>query len=191
MTTQDYVAMMRQAKARLAGHWTDAVVATLIYVAILGAASFTYVGSLIIVGPMTLGYVIYLMSLADTSGSDYNLLFVGFHRFAETLVAGLLVTLAASIGFALLIVPGIIVSLGFSMTFFIMADDKDISGIDAMKQSWEMMQGHKWELFCLMIRFIGWYLLCLLTFGIGSLWLQPYVTVTQLNFYRQLRHGTF
>lgn len=191
MTVNDYVAMMRHAKSRLEGKWVNAAVATLIYVAINAVASCTYIGSLILIGPLSFGYVLYLMCLGDTGRSDFNILFSGFNRFAETLVAGLLMTLAVGLGCMLLIVPGIILSCGFAMTYFIMSDDRNISGIDALQQSWNMMKGHKMEFFCLQLRFIGWMLLCVITCGILVFWVRPYMTLTYLNFYRQLRHGAF
>ena len=187
----DNVSLMRKAKAQLSGNWINAVIATLIYMAIICAASFTYVAQLVLAGPLTFGYFLFMACLADTRVNNLNLLFKGFDRFGETLVAGLLLLLGTSVGFALLIVPGVIVALGFSMTFFIMTDDANISGIDALKLSWQIMDGHKWELFCLLFRFIGWATLCILTFGLGTLWLQPYMTLTMLNFYRSLRYGTY
>lgn len=128
--------------------------------------------------------------LADTRVNNFSLLFKGFDRFVETLVAGLIISVLAAVGFALLIVPGIIISCGLSMTFFIMADDPNISGIDALQMSWNMMNGQKMNFFCLGLRFLGWALLCVLTCGIGFLWLQPYMTLAFLNFYRNLRYGT-
>lgn len=187
----DNVAFMRKAKLQLAGFWMDAAIATLIYLVIMGAVSCTAVGELILYGPLTFGYVLYIGCLVDTKNSKLDLLFSGFNRFVETLIAGLLFSVATAIGFALLIVPGIIVALGFSMTFFIMADDQNISGIDAMKQSWAMMTGHKWDYFCLQLRFIGWAILASITCGIGWIWLYPYMLTASLNFYRQLRYGTF
>ena len=140
---------------------------------------------------MTFGVYLNLACIADTNVNNYNLLFKGFERFADTLIAGLLVSLATGLGFILLIVPGIIVSCGLAMTFFIMVDDPNISGIDAMSESWNMMRGHKWELFCLWIRFIGWILLSIITCGIGFIFLQPYITLATMNFYRKLKYGTF
>ncbi|MDE5878127.1 MAG: DUF975 family protein [Muribaculaceae bacterium] len=186
-----HTAMMEKARNALSGNWLNAVVATLIYMVIVGAASTTYVLELIIAGPMLFGLVLYFMCLADTHVNNLELLFKGFNRFVETLVAGLIYTLAVSIGTALLIVPGVIAACGLGMTFFIMADDPNISGIDALKLSWNMMNGHKWEFFCLNFRFILWILLASLTCGIGFLWLIPYMLITQLYFYRQLRYGTF
>ena len=95
------------------------------------------------------------------------------------------------LGLLLLVVPGIIVACGFSMTFFIMTDDANISGVDALKMSWQMMEGHKMQLFMLWLNFIGWFLLSIITCGIGFLWLTPYMTAATLNFYRSLRYGTF
>ncbi len=191
MSSIDNVAFMRKAKAQLAGQWGNVAIATLIYLAISAAASSIYVGELILAGPLSFGYILFLGCIVDTRRNNLELLFSGFNRFVETLVAGLLITLAASIGFALLIVPGIIVSTGFALTFFIMADDANISGIDAMKMSWQMMDGHKMDLFCLWLRFFGWILLAVLTCGIGAIWLQPYMTVATMNFYRQLRYGSY
>lgn len=191
MNSTEKVAMMRKAKSQLQGFWLESALATLIYVLIIGVASSTYVTELLLAGPLMFGYVLFIAGVADTRRADLNLLFKGFNRFVETLVAGLLYTLAVSIGFALLIVPGIILSTGFAFTFFIMAEDANISGVDALKKSWQMTRGLKWDIFCLWLRFFGWALLCLLTLGIGYLWLNPYITATTLNYYRQVKYGTY
>ena len=41
------------------------------------------------------------------------------------------------------------------------------------------------------LSFIGWALLCILSFGIGILWLSPYMLTSQTIFYEELRneHG--
>ena len=183
--------MMRRAKEQLANKWGNVAVGSLIYIVIMAIASSTYLVELIIYGPLTFGYYLYLACNIDRGENNFNLLFKGFERFADTFVAGLLMSLAIGIGFVLLIVPGIIACCGFALTFFIMVDDPNISGIDALKQSWLMMRGQKWNLFCLWFRFIGWILLTILTCGIGSILLQPYMIAATQNFYRKLRYGTF
>jgi uncharacterized membrane protein len=37
------------------------------------------------------------------------------------------------------------------------------------------------------LRFVGWFLLCILTFGIGFLWLSPYIQVSYAKFYEDLK----
>ena len=49
-----------------------------------------------------------------------------------------------------------------------------------------MMKGRKWSLFCLELSFIGWALLCVLTLGIGNLWLAPYIYTSQASFYQNI-----
>ena len=181
--------LMRQAKQMLAGNWGNVALATLIYMIIIGVVSCSYVGQLILIGPISVGYVLFIMAVCDRRIVDFGNLFKGFDNFVQTLVAGLIYSIAGSIGMFFLVVPGIIISMGFGMTFFIMAEQPGISGVDALKTSWNMMKGHKWDYFCLNLRFIGWGLLAILTFGIGMLWLTPYVTTAGMNFYRDLRYN--
>jgi len=87
----------------------------------------------------------------------------------------------------LLFIPGIIASYRYRMALYIALDNPSISGLDAIRQSKEMMKGHKWELFVLDLSFIGWYFLCGLTFGILSFYVIPYMGVTVANFYNSLK----
>ncbi len=50
-----------------------------------------------------------------------------------------------------------------------------------------MMNGYKWKLFGLYLRFFGWALLCILTLCIGFLWLAPWVHVTTAHFYDDIK----
>ena len=183
--------LMRRAKAQLEGKWVNVALGSLIYLAIMAIGGSTSLIELIVYGPLTFGYILYIACNVDTGVNNLNLLFKGFERFADTLIAGLLFSLAVGIGLVLLIVPGIIVACGLSMTFFIMVDEPEISGIDALQKSWNMMQGHKWDYFCLQFRFIGWILLAILTCGIGFILLEPYMIAASQNFYRKLRYGTY
>ena len=73
------------------------------------------------------------------------------------------------------------------MTSFILKDNEQISAMDALKQSWEMMDGHKAQLFWLSLSFIGWMILSIFTFGIGFLFLVPYIYTTFAHFYEDLK----
>lgn len=186
----EQILMMRRAKAQLANQWGEAAIASLIFLAITWFAS-SFVVGIILIGPIYFGYYLYMSCLIDRHQSNLNLLLKGFDRFVETLIAGLLYYCAIFIGGCLLIVPGIILGCGFAMTFYIMVDDPYISGLNALEKSWNMMKGHKWDFFVLQLRFIGWILLCVLTCGIGYIFLSPYITVTNLNYYRKLKYGVY
>ena len=52
------------------------------------------------------------------------------------------------------------------------------------------MKNRRWKLFCLQISFIGWSILCVFTFGIGMLWLTPYIQLAIISFYKNALGST-
>lgn len=78
----------------------------------------------------------------------------------------------------LFIIPGIIANIKYSMAYFIWADDPDIGIDEAINESINMTDGHKWEIFKLFFSFIGWFLL-LIALGLGiEFIIEYYITDT-------------
>lgn len=92
--------------------------------------------------------------------------------------------------YLLLLLAGSIVSfivlLGFTLADLLLIDNESLGAIDAIRQSWAMMHGNKGRFFYLQISFFGLALLCILTLGIGMLWLYPYMMTTEAFFYLDL-----
>lgn len=84
------------------------------------------------------------------------------------------------------IVLNVIVTLPFVMTYFLMADDLDMGGIQALKASAAMMKGHKWRYLRMQISFIPLLFLSVFTLYIALLWIVPYLQMTVTMFYRDL-----
>ena len=179
---------MSLARQRLSNLWIISAVAYLIYSLIVGASTWAIIG-IILAGPMEYGWIMYLRKQADEGVSNMETLFSGFNRFAETMIAGILQGILVGIGCALLVIPGIILALGLSMTFYVMAEEPNISGVDALKKSWEMMKGHKADLFVFYLKFIGWVLIGIITCGIGMFFVVPYIQTAQLYYYRELKNS--
>ena len=83
-------------------------------------------------------------------------------------------------------VLNVIVTLPFVMTYFLMADDLDMGGIQALKASAAMMKGHKWRYLRMQISFIPLLFLSVFTLYIALLWIVPYLQMTVTMFYRDL-----
>ena len=82
----------------------------------------------------------------------------------------------------------IILVLRYAMISYIAAEEEEnLDGIEVWKKSAKMMDGHKWEYFVLQLGFIGWMLLGSITFGIAYIWVMPYMTVTQIYYYDELK----
>ena len=87
----------------------------------------------------------------------------------------------------LFIIPGIVKCFSYSMTPFILEEHPELGANEAIDHSRAMMKGHKFDLFWLILSFIGWGFLCLFTFGIGYLWLVPYMDTSISAFYEDVK----
>jgi uncharacterized membrane protein len=193
----DNLTLMRASREALRGKWGVAILTFFIF-SLLTTTSGTLRAhgsvltlsstlTLIIGGPLALGAAIFSLSISRGKEARLGQLFEGFDHFATALVTYLLLLLYVFLWMLLLIFPGIIAALGYSMTFYILADDPLIKPQDALKKSKSMMYGHKEKLFYLCLRFLLLAILCILTLGIGFLWLVPYVHVTMAKFYDDVK----
>lgn len=156
---------------------------------ILAISGVMLVVSMIVSGVLDLGSARYNLNLIDRRVAGIEDLFTGIPRFSDALVMHLLRTLLTLVGFLLLFVPGVMLTYGYAMASYILAEDPDCTGWEALRRSWDMMRGHKLELFWLELTFIGWEFLASLTAGIGSLVLNPYKAAARASFYRDLSRG--
>ena len=183
--------IMTYARARLDGNWALAVATFLVYFAITFIlASIPVAGwaaDLLIGGPLFVGLHVFSLAIVRSKEASARQLFEGFSSFANGLVAYLLIAVFTFLWMLLLIVPGIMAALSYSMTFFILADNPETDGLEAIRKSKAMMYGHRWRLCCLAGRFIGWFLVGIFTMGIGFLWIGPYVMVSVARFYDDVR----
>jgi len=180
--------LMAMARESLSGKWGLAVGTFLVFWLIMVAAKSNGIAVLLIGGPMLIGLAIFSLTIARNQDAKLEQIFKGFKKnFGTALVAYLLKAIFVFLWTLLLIIPGIIAAISYSQVFYILAEDDSISGTDALKKSKEMMYGYKWKYFCLRLRFIGWFLLCIWSLGIGFLWLTPYITISCANFYEDIK----
>ena len=94
-------------------------------------------------------------------------------------------TILMAIGMVLSILPAV-AALSYSQMMFVIADDPTCGPLQAIRRSKQMMDGAKWRLFCLGLRYSLWAMACILTLGIGFLWLAPYISTGHASFYNDL-----
>jgi|688.fasta_scaffold250025_2 uncharacterized membrane protein len=190
MKTENSI-LRQQAINSLTGKWGIAIGGCLLTLVISSVISnlpiIGFIASLILTGPLQLGFAKFILSISRNNESKIDQLFEGFNDFNRAMVSYLTMFLFIFLWTLLLLIPGIIAGLSYSMTFFILADDPNISASDALKKSKSLMDGRKMDLFLLSLSFIGWALLCILSLGIGFLWLIPYVNVSLAKFYQDIK----
>ena len=157
------------------------------YFAIMGSiAGFLSFVRFIIGGTVQLGYSQYLLNQHNHAHFDIQDLFSQFDRFKDGFLQNFLRGLYSFLWSLLFIIPGIIKSLSYAMTPFIMAENPDMTASEAIEASKQLMDGHKGELFILDLTFIGWDLLAALTLNIGHIFLNPYRNAAHAAFYKDL-----
>ena len=184
--------IMSDARESLTGKWPLAIGTFLIFLLVsMGAALIPVAGQVIgflIAGPLAVGGAFFALNIVREQAAKTDDLFFGFNNnLGNSILAYLLVFVFAFIGFILLIIPGIIVALALSQTWFILAENPSMDSYEAIIKSKNMMKGYKWKYFKIGLRLFGLGLLCLLTLGIGFLWLLPYQYVVYAKFYEQLK----
>jgi uncharacterized membrane protein len=138
-------------------------------------------------GVIMIGSATFFLKLADGKKGDFMDLFKAFKdRFGNAILMYILINVFTILWSLLFIVPGIIASLSYSMTPYILSEHPEMDATDAIKLSKQMMKGNKGKLFWLYFSFIGWFILCILTFGVGLLFLEPYVNASVAEFFNEV-----
>jgi len=193
-TNQGY---KNRALANLDKAWAPAAIATLIFYVVTLAITYSIefgIGSeysllaTLITLPLSYGILVLFLDFARGEKIENSKLFDGYkYGFQRIFTTGLLLLIYTVLWYLLLIIPGIIKSYSYSMTYYILKDNPELKNNAAIEKSMQMMDGHKMDLFLLHLSFIGWAILCLLTMGIGFLFLIPYMYTAQAHFYEDLK----
>lgn len=174
--------------------WLKLLGALVILGVIEGALGFTGFGiiiSMLITGPCMYATERICAKCAKNQGEvDYNSLFVGFsENFTQTFLLGLLTTIFIFLWSLLLIIPGIIKSYSYGMSYFIQQEQDKKDWKYCFEESKRIMHGHKQQLFFLDLSFIGWYLLGAICLGVGVLFVMPYHQLARSNFFLELYYA--
>lgn len=188
-----------RAKEQIKGKIGILFVITLI-VGVLSAAASTLLGMIPVVGSLAAMVIVtpaftlslarvYLMVAAGDK-PEVTDAFSGFDDFWSAFKVTMLVALYTFLWSLLFVIPGIIKTYSYSMSLYILAENKGKSAKECIKESMEMTNGHKMELFVLSLSFIGWYIVGAITLGIAYIWIMPYVHTTNVNAYNSLKPQT-
>ena len=187
----DLLNLMRKSREKLQPHWVFASLACVIYGLLVGVPSelnvFGELLSFLLAGPLQLGMCIYFLNILYDRLVSIGNLAEGFKPLVKVLLIYLIISVATILGLILLIIPGFIIALGFSMTFYLIAENPELSVEDALKESWALTDGYKWELFELHLRFIPWYILGVICLVVGIFVVMPWHYLTVANYYDYLK----
>lgn len=193
----------------MTGNWKPAVIASLVIGVIfyIGAGVFTGCGVSSSFGISSFIYWVFIFALVMPIHYAFTIIMQNFlngarenvledtdnyfkSNYSRAVITSVLVAVYTALWSMLFIIPGIIKSYSYAMTFYIANEMPEKSSEECVQLSMKMMYGNKAKLFWLDMSFIGWFLLCAITFGIAALFVEPYWLTARAAFYEDLKKET-
>ena len=193
--------IMKEAQESLKGKWGISIAACLIagvitiMITILGGYLINEdwggnLLSLFVTPPIGVGLALFFLNIHSGNKLEIKTIFNPFKDvWLNSVLAYFMMIVIILIGFLLFFIPGVIATLMFSQVSYIIAEDNKIDPYNALVKSKKMMEGNKWKLFKIMLIILLLAIVCILTLGIGFIWLAPYQNAVYAKFYNVIKQG--
>ena len=145
------------------------------------------VGTIIITPAFEISLCMIYLKLTKNEEISVGDTFNGFKVTGKAVWLNIITNVFTFLWSLLLVIPGIIKVFSYSMAPYILADNPELTAMEALSKSKEIMDGHKFDLFVLQLSFFWWYILSGITFGIASIYVIPYISATTANFYNSIK----
>ncbi|MCL2402070.1 MAG: DUF975 family protein [Oscillospiraceae bacterium] len=143
------------------------------------------------------GFTSVCLKISRGVDADYSNLFDGFVFFFKFILLTILIRIFIFLWALLLFFPAIPALYRYRQAYYILLDNPEKGVFQCIRESKQMMNGNKLDLFILDLSFIGWFLLAsvvgfilssagLFAFPIVMIFLWPYLSLTRAGYYNKL-----
>lgn len=136
---------------------------------------------------LSAGWILYHLGVRQGKVMPYDTLFEGFSFAGKIILLNVLMGVFVFLWACLFIVPGIIAAYRYRFALYNLCENPELGVMDALNMSKQQTRGYKLDLFVLDVTFLGWSLLCVLTAGILSIWITPYIQQTDLGYFEAIK----
>jgi len=161
----------------------------ILFVCLLITSVLSGLTTLIVGPPLTLGLTMIFLGLTRDESPEINTLFSGFSYMGPAILLNIMIAVFTCLWSLLFVIPGIIKAISYSMAYFVLADNPELSAKEALDESKRITSGHIGDLFVLYLSFIPWVLLGAITCGLALIYVVPYMQTTMANYYLELKNN--
>ncbi len=136
---------------------------------------------------LSVGFYSYILKMTRQEEYKKEEIFCFVKDILPITAIGILMMVFTFLWGILLIIPGVIAALSYSMVFYLYIENKERSPMEYLTLSKEMMKGYKWNYFVFAFSFLGWIFLSIITLGIALIWTIPYIIISQTVYYDELK----
>lgn len=176
----------RDAWNGLSGYWGIYLGFFFVYLIIAVIIGLIPILPILTTGALAVGAAIFNLNISRKTNPKIGNIFDGFKSFVSSLVAFFVTGIVVLLGICLLVIPGIYWGIGYAMTFYCIADNSKIGGLDAMSKSNQLMEGNRWKYFRFKLRAMLLIILGIIPFGLGLFVVIPWIYVASAKFYEDL-----
>ena len=194
------IAFKKAARAQLKGKWILSAFVTFLSISLVmlfaptktesSLYSFIFFPFVAVLGIMTnariKAFFTYTKNIENLKIS-FNLFLLGLEDWSRGMLASFIIYIKVTLWSCLFIIPGIVALYKYSLTYYLLADNKAIGARKAVRLSTIMTRGYKADLFMLHLSFLPLILLSIITFGIGFFWTIPYIESSMSNAYLYIK----
>lgn len=101
-------------------------------------------------------------------------------------IAGVQKYLCTVLWTLLIIFPGIMAHYRYGFTKYVFAKSNELTAGEAISKSKELTNGNKGQLFTLDLSFIGWFIIGIITCGLGLIFLIGYHEIVTAMYYKKI-----
>ncbi len=181
----------RIATEQMKGNYGANIYITLLYSALVTLSLLIPFGPILFGSALSVGLLTFYLGIVRTGKANVKNLFGSFNgNIANVFVMNFSSAIFLMLWAFVPIVGWIIVlvkSYSYAMAPYILIDNPEMNGCDAITASRYLMRGKKFKLFCLELSYIGWHILCALTLGILYIWVTPRMSVARAAFYNSIK----
>lgn len=141
----------------------------------------------IVLSVLETGYRWYSLRLSLSLRASFSDIMAPTNHLLKVVGLYIVISILTFLWSLLFVIPGIIASYSYRQAYYILHDHPEYGIMKCIRESVRLSRGYRVDLFVLDLSFLGWYILCSLTFGILLIWKLPYFEVTYANFYNALK----
>lgn len=142
----------------------------------------------LILGPgLSMGMIIVYLNMTYGKAPVLEDAMSGARYLGKAWWLNFLISFFTSLWSLLFFIPGIIAALRYSMAFYVLAENPQMTAREALRESKRLTKGHVLELFVMNLSFMGWYILCMFTMFIPIFYVTPYFQTTMANYYQYFK----
>lgn len=180
-----------EVSAMLKGNWSVAVLVALVFGVIASFTSCSFPLVLFVYAPMSLGIVKMMIGyVRGTQRMEVEGIFSAFNStyYWKSMGLYLLQGIYTILWTLLFIIPGVVKYCSYFFAPYILADNPTMTAEESICRSMQIMEGHKMQLFLMLLGYALLAMLSSLLLFIPMLWIIPYYQVTLAKFYEEVKH---